>query len=88
MAAVRCHEFPRLRREGRSAVLEQRRAADAASEQQSPGHSPIEEEFVSSRTGAAVEREGLTIVGLGASVALVAVFATFLIGAVVILFVT
>ena len=70
-------------------MLEQRRAADAASEQQSPGHSPIEEEFVSSRTtGAAVEREGLTIVGLGASVVLVAVFATFLIGAVVILFVT
>lgn len=64
------------------------RNTDAASEQQSPGHSPVEEEFAHNRADTPAQRDGITILGFGVGIVFVAIFAAFLIGAAIVLFVT
>ena len=69
-------------------MVERHSSSDATSEQQDPGHSPIEDEFAHNRPGTPAEREGIMILGYGLSAVLVAVFALFLIGVVIVIFIT
>ncbi|CAN5649757.1 hypothetical protein BH23CHL2_BH23CHL2_25760 [soil metagenome] len=60
-------------------MAEERSTSDHASEQQTPGHSPVEEEFADNRADTPAPRDGITILGYSLGVILVAVFVLFLI---------